>query len=162
MNRARDVTHFLRLLSDDAHAARAASVGIDWDRARTELEVHDVRRIARALTDLMRHHLNAISGGEGFAWYGETALGVQAGWRLLEEFRDEMPWMAGVPEPGESPVQVAERLLESLVRLGVSDAEASLWRARTSTAETGFANVTSSQSMPRRVNRSSVAGPEQD
>jgi transcriptional regulator with AAA-type ATPase domain len=130
MQRARDVTHFLRLLSDDAHSARAASVGIDWDRARTELEEHDVRRLVRALTDLMRHHLNAISAGDSFAWCGETALGVQAGWRLLEEFRDEMPWMAGVPEPGESPWRVAERLLESLVRLGISEAEAALWRAR--------------------------------
>jgi transcriptional regulator with AAA-type ATPase domain len=130
MSRARDVTHFLRLLSDDARPARASSVGIDWERARTELERHDIQRLARAITDLLRHHLNAVSSGESFAWYGDTALGVQGAWRLLDDFRDEMPWLAGVPEPGEDALGVAERLLESLTRIEASASEVSLWRAR--------------------------------
>lgn len=130
MRRARDVTHFLRLLSDDALSARASSVGVDWDRARTELERHDVGRLIRGISDLLRHHLNAVSGGEGFAWCGETVLGVQGAWRLLDEFRDEVPWLAGVPEPGEPPLRVAERLLESLVRAEAPEAEIALWRTR--------------------------------
>ncbi len=130
MNRARDVTHFLRLLSDDALSARAASVGIDWERARRELEQHDLRRLTQGIKDLLRHHLIAIADGESFAWYGEPVLGVQGAWRLLDDFRDELPWLAGVPEPGETPARVGERLLESLARLEASEAETSLWRAR--------------------------------
>src|SRR5262249_39769385 len=130
MSRARNVTRFLRLLTDDAVSARASSVGIDWDRARAELEHHDLRRLANAITDLMRHHLHSVSRGESFAWPGDPTLDVQDAWRALNEFRDEMPWLAGVPEPGESALRVAERLLESLSRLQLPEIEIALWRAR--------------------------------
>jgi transcriptional regulator with AAA-type ATPase domain/putative methionine-R-sulfoxide reductase with GAF domain len=130
LGRARNVTRFLRLLTDDAISARAASVGVDFDSARSELERHDAHRLMEAVTDLLRHHLHAIAGDDGFAWYGEPALGVQAAWRRLDEFREELPWIAGVPEPEERALGVARRLLETLRTLGVSEAESALWHAR--------------------------------
>ena len=118
------------MLTDDALSARAASVGVDFDSARSELERHDARRLTEAVTDLLRHHLHAIAGEDGFAWYGEPALGVQAAWRRLDEFREELPWIAGVPEPDERALSVARRLLETLRNLGISEAENALWHAR--------------------------------
>jgi hypothetical protein len=41
VRRARDVTRFLRLLSNDAEPAHAATVGVDLERARAELESSD-------------------------------------------------------------------------------------------------------------------------
>jgi DNA-binding NtrC family response regulator len=137
LGRARNVTRFLRLLTDDALSARAASVGVDFDSARSELERHDVQRLMEALGDLVRHHLLAAAGDDGFAWYGEPRLGVQAAWRRLEEFREELPWIAGVPEPDEPALSVAGRLLDTLRALRISDAEQALWRARIAHREDG-------------------------
>lgn len=130
VKRARSVTHFLRLLSDDARPAQAHTVGIDLDRARDELVLHDRQQLEQALCDLLRHHLAAATPADSFAWMGETELDVQTAWRRIEEFRDDLDWLAGVPGPGEPTEAVAERLLECLERLGPSPGESSLWRAR--------------------------------
>src|SRR5436190_24334242 len=95
---ARRIVHFLRLFSDDGHPTRAAAVAVDLDRARFELERQDRRRLELALCDLLRHHLSAVAGAESFAWFGEASLGVQEAWRVLEGFREDIEWLAGVPE----------------------------------------------------------------
>lgn len=129
--RARDVTRFLRLLTDDALPARACTVGIDIDRARRELEHADRVDLECALTDLLRHHLAAAAGEDSFAWCGEPALEPRAAWRVLHEFETEHEWIAGVPTPGESSRDVVERLLASLERLDPDSPRTGLWRART-------------------------------
>lgn len=125
---ARRVTRFLRLLVDDARAAHASSVGVDYAHASSELERQDGHALQRALTDLLRHHLDAASSPDSFLWLGEPESTAQAAWQTLAEFRARAGWLAGVPEPAESPLSVASRLIESLARLDASAAE--WWRIR--------------------------------
>jgi DNA-binding NtrC family response regulator len=131
VRRARDVTHFLRLLSDDARPARAQSVGVDLQRARTELERADRADLECALTDLLRHHLAAIQPAESFAWFGEPDLDHVSAWRVLGEFAEEFAWITPVPEPGESASSVVTRLTANLERSGAGARKLALWRART-------------------------------
>lgn len=135
VQRARKVTHFLRLLSDDAQPRRACSVGIDFERASGELERQDREALEQSLLDLVRHHLGPP--GESFAWLGEPELELQAAWQLAGEFRATLPWLAGVPEPGEPALDVANRLIGSLERLGVDAHELALWKARAVRARQG-------------------------
>ncbi len=128
LHRARKVTHFLRLLSDDARSQRAGSVGIDFERASGELERQDRESLEQALQDLLRHHLRPCA--ESFAWLGEPELGLQEAWQLAAEFRGALPWLAGVPEPGEPPCDVADRLIASLERLPTGEHDVALWKAR--------------------------------
>ncbi len=130
VRRARDVTHFLRLLSDDARPAQAGTVGVDLDRARSELERADRADLECALTDLLRHYLTAACDPDSFAWFGEPSMDVRAAWRVLGEFELEHDWLASVPQPGEGPAALAQRLMTSLERLVVAPALLALWRAR--------------------------------
>ena len=49
--------------------------------------------------------------GAACAWFGEARQSVLAAWRVLVEAQGELSWLAGVPEPGEDALAVAERLL---------------------------------------------------
>jgi hypothetical protein len=135
LHRARKVTHFLRLLSDDARSQRAGSVGIDFERASGELERQDRESLEQALEDLLRHHLRPRA--ESFVWLGEPKLGLQAAWQLAAEFRGALPWLAGVPEPGEPACDVADRLTLSLERLPTDEHTVALWKARAVHAREG-------------------------
>lgn len=130
VRRARDVTHFLRLLSDDARPARALSVGIDLQRARNELERADRADLECALVDLLRHHLMAIQPADSFAWCGEPELDHVRAWRVLDEFAGEFAWIAHLPEPGESAASIVTRLVANLERLDIGARKLALWRAR--------------------------------
>lgn len=130
VRRARDVTRFLRLLSDDAQPARAGAVGVDLESARHELERADRADLECALVDLLRHYLAAACTEDSFAWFGEPVLDVRAAWRVLGEFEVEHEWIASVPLPGETTDSVAERLIQCLVRLGANAFVIALWRAR--------------------------------
>lgn len=130
VRRARDVTRFLRLLSDDAQPAHAGTVGVDLERARSELERADRADLECALIDLLRHYVSAACDLDSFAWFGEPAMDVRAAWRVVGEFELEHDWLAGAPEPGESSAALATRLLSNLERLEVAPALVALWRAR--------------------------------
>lgn len=135
--RAQQVTTFLRLLSNDARQPAGASVAVNLDRARGELEREARARAASAIEDLVRLHLYALVGPDSFAWYGEPASGHAALWSALEEQREEWLWLASVPAPGEPALTVARRLLDSLERLECGAARLALWRARLVRAEHG-------------------------
>lgn len=137
LRRARDVTHFLRLLANDASAQRASSVHVDLERARGELARADRERVERAHVELLRHHLRALLAPESFAWFGEPELDVASAWRVLDDVRADSEGLATVPAPGETPERVAERLVESFARAGGSDADVGLWRARLAHAACG-------------------------
>lgn len=130
VSRARDVTRFLRLLSSDAQPAYASTVGVDLERARSELEAADRADIEGALCDLLHHYLLAACAADSFAHFGEAGLDVRAAWRLLAEFELEFDWIAGQPLPGETTLAVCTRLIASLERLAVSPEKTALWRAR--------------------------------
>ena len=127
---ARNVVQFLRLLVDDASALRAGAVGLGLDAARGELERQDRRRVQSALADLLRHHLAAVAPSDTFCHSGEPALDHASAWSVLEEFRTDLPWLAVLPAPGERPLDVAARLVESLDRLDPEAADPKLWKAR--------------------------------
>jgi len=126
LRRARDVAELVRTLG----GATASPPAADPQRARGELETQRTLRIGIALEDLLVHHLSAQVGGTGFAWFGRARGGLQQAWRTLDEFRDELRELPGVPAPGESPLAVAGRLLEGLFRLGWEAHRLELWRAR--------------------------------
>jgi hypothetical protein len=128
--RARSLVQFLRLISDDSRSTRAGAISVSLDRARSELDDQDRRRIAGALSDLLRHLLAAMAPGDTFLWWGEPGLDHAGAWRLLDEFRDDLPWLADLPEPAEATESVARRVLDSLERFEASAAELPLWRAR--------------------------------
>lgn len=139
LRRARSVVQFLRLLTNDAASIRAGAVGVGLEAARGELEIHDRGRMSGALCDLLRHHLRALAGPGSFLAFGEPALAHDEAWRALDELREEMPRLAGLPGPGETALDVAARLLASLEELGTSPSSPSspwspwsiaLWRAR--------------------------------
>lgn len=126
LRRARDVAELARSLGGETASPPAA----DPIRARGELEVQRTLRVGIALEDLLVHHLSAEVGGRGFAWFGRARGGLQQAWRTLDEFRDELRELPGVPAPGETPLAVAGRLLEGLFRLGWEAHRLELWRAR--------------------------------
>ena len=128
--RARTVVQFLRLISDDARSARAGAVSVGIEPARSELERQDRRRVEAAIDDLLRHHLSALATPDTFLWWGDPSLGHGAAWRVLDEFRDDMPWLAELPEPAEPPATVAGRLLRCREQLGSDSGETLAWRAR--------------------------------
>ncbi|MBL8858217.1 MAG: sigma 54-interacting transcriptional regulator [Planctomycetes bacterium] len=137
VRRARDVTRFLRLLSNDAQPAQASAVGVDLERARHELERADRADLLCALNDLLRHYLSAACGPDSFAWFGEAVLDVRSAWRVLGEFELDHDWLACVPLPGESTAALVERLLTSLTRLDANATRTELWRARAAHALEG-------------------------
>jgi hypothetical protein len=127
---ARSLVTCLRLLVDAGRAGAAGVVGLSLDRARFELETQGRRRLQRALIDLVRHGLRQAHSGASFFECGEPELERQRAWGVLEEHRDELPWLPEVPDFDESAAQILTRLLEAAERLGLSTAEARVWRAR--------------------------------
>ncbi|HEV8113415.1 MAG TPA: sigma 54-interacting transcriptional regulator [Planctomycetota bacterium] len=130
LRRVRNVVQCLRLLGDDARSARAGAVAVGLDQARSEMANDDRRRVEGALVDLLRHQLGAMATPDTFLAWGEPGLDHAAAWRVLDEFRDELPWLAGLPKPAESVESVARRICESLARLAPSPADVLPWSAR--------------------------------
>jgi hypothetical protein len=155
VSRARDVTRFLRLLSNDAQPAHASTVGVDLDRARTELESADRADLECALSDLLRHYLTAACEADSFAYFGEAVLEVRAAWRVLAEFELEHDWLAQAPLPGESAQALIERLIGNLERLGVGSIRIGLWRAR---AIHAFEGPSSGERAYRDLSRATLPG----
>jgi len=135
--RAQRLTTFLRLLANDSRVESGASVRVTLEGARGELERQARRRLLASVLDLARHHLYAALGAESFAWLGELDGTAQEGWSALEDLREELSWLANVPEPGEPPLEVAARLIDSGRRLGLGPGHEELWRARCEEARGG-------------------------
>ena len=130
LRRARNVVQFLRLLAADVQPSRAFSVGVGLEKARSELEAQDRARLGAALRDLLRHHLVALASSDSFLVWGEPSLSHGAAWRVLDEFREQHPWLAELPRPGEPASRTAACLLESAERLPLSADEVALWKSR--------------------------------
>jgi transcriptional regulator with AAA-type ATPase domain len=120
------VMQFVKALS--AHATGNGDA--DLDLAREELERSGSAQACAALEDLLRLHLASHLGGTSFAWFGQSERSAAEAWRALEALREEGPPLPGVPEPDESSLAVAARLLEALFRWGAEPAQLELWRAR--------------------------------
>src|SRR5215471_13258894 len=116
LRRARNVVQFLRLLAADAQPSCALSVGVGLEKARCELETQNRARIGDALRDLLRHHLAALASADTFLAWGEPSVDHTAAWRVLDEFREERPWLAELPRPGEPAWRTAACLIESVER----------------------------------------------
>jgi hypothetical protein len=136
---ARALVTGLRLVLDSGRSVHGGVVGLSIERARAELDQQTRRRLVRALLDLVRHGLSADLGPSSFASAGETELPRQAAWSLLEEHRDEAPWLPEVPAPNERSSATVERLLEAAARLGLAPGEERLWRVRAMRARDGQA-----------------------
>lgn len=130
LEHARRVTTFLRLVRDEARAARAAAVGVGLDAARVALAEHLRDQARSAVTDLLRIHLYAELGPDSFAWFGEPAREAAECWSQLEGLRDELRNLPQIPAPNERALEVCRRLLEALEALGARERAVALWRAR--------------------------------
>ncbi len=128
--RARDTVQFLRLLAADARGEPASRVGVDFERARGELEGGSRRDLRTALVELLRQHLSQALGPDSCAWFGAPRAELQACWMLVLEARAECAWLPALPAPGEPACAVAARVLEAAERLDGGHAEWELWRAR--------------------------------
>ena len=135
--RARDTVQFLRLLVADGRGEPAGRVGVDFERARGDLEDNSRRDLRAALTELLRQHLAHACGPETFAWFGTPRTELQSAWTLLTEVRAEFEWLPALPAPGESACSVAARVLAAAERFEAGAREWELWRARLARAELG-------------------------
>ena len=136
---ARALVTGLRLVLDSGRCAHGGVVGLSIERARAELDQQTRRRLVRGLLDLVRHGLGADLGPSSFAFAGDAEGTRQAAWSLLEEHRDEAPWLPEVPAPNERSSTTVERLLDAAVKLGLAPAEERLWRVRAVRARDGQA-----------------------
>lgn len=139
LEHARRVTTFLRLVRDDAKAARASAVAVSIERARSTLDGQVRAQALEVLLDLLRHHVYAELGDESFAWCGEPARELQSCWSELESLRDEFGAAPHTPMPNEPALAVARRLLASVARLGAEADLLALWDARLVRAANGAA-----------------------
>ena len=167
LRRARGVTQFLRLLCDDARRSHAPAVGLDLQRARGVLDVHAREAIERSLSDLLRHHLNAVQAEDSFLWAGEAEVDVATAWRAVDQARSEFEGLPELPCPGESAVSSGVRVLSALEAL-TTETLARLWRARWVQATEGprsaerlLREIVASSRRPRTsalVQRGAIAG----
>ncbi len=132
---ARRITTFLRLLSSDSRGESAGSSQVLLARAREDLEQDRVVRLANALEELLRIHLEHDLGRDEYSWFGSPKLNASDAWGVIADFRAEWEWLPEVPGPGESALAVAERLLAGLERL--QDSRVALWRARLNLVQNG-------------------------
>lgn len=129
LEHSRLVTTFVRLLANDARGGGAGAVGVDLERARRQFDQEQTERLRGAALDLLRHHLYAHMGRGGFGWLGEPRSEPQVLWSVLESGREEHPWLACVPSPGETALEVAARLVTTLERLSPGDERLPVWGA---------------------------------
>ena len=90
---ARALVTGLRLVLDSGRSAHGGIVGLSIERARAELDQQTRRRLVRALLDLVRHGLEADLGASSLASAGDPEGSRKAAWSLLEEHRDDAPWL---------------------------------------------------------------------
>ena len=127
---ARKLVTCLRLLAHAASPRRASSVQLGLESARSELELSTRERLHEALCDLLIHHLGAARGPESFLELGTAEHAHDEAWGRLGEERAPLRGLAHVPAPGESPLEVAARLIACGERLGLDGPTLALWRAR--------------------------------
>ena len=127
---ARALVTCLRLLVDSGRAVPAGVVGLSLERARSELDEQGRRTLLRALLDLVRHGLRTALGSDSFADCGAPRLERQRAWGLVEEQREDLPWLPEVPDFEEPAAHTLTRLLDGAVRLGLPADEERVWRTR--------------------------------
>jgi DNA-binding NtrC family response regulator len=135
--RARDTLQFLRLLAADARGEPAGRVGIDFERARGDLEGGSRRERRGALLEILRQNLAHALGSASFAWLGAPRAELQGCWSLLLEARAEWGWLPALPGPGEPSLSVASRVLAAAERIECERGDLELWRARFARAQSG-------------------------
>ncbi|MFT7669736.1 MAG: hypothetical protein ACI8X5_002443 [Planctomycetota bacterium] len=116
-----ELAHDLRRESEDEISVESVCLEFDQE-ART--------RAGGAIEDLLVHHLRAIYAGGSFMCLPPARSRVQAAWDILAVRRDTTTALPGVPEPGESSLAVAARLLDGLYLLNWDNDELEVWRAR--------------------------------
>lgn len=143
---ARRFATYARLLTNDARPARGGRVAIDRRGVARELSENRRADLRLHLVGLLTEYLAVCAGrGSWFAWArlahrdeqpGEPTCGegdaasaqnggfnkAQEHWSALERERKEQGWLAGVPAPGETPLEVSLRLLECLRRVLADEA----------------------------------------
>jgi len=127
---ARALVTFLRLLVDSGRPGPSKEVGLSLERARSELDEQGRRTLLRAVLDLVRHGLRMALGSDSFADAGVPLLERQHAWGLIEEQREELPWLPEVPDFEEPVARTLARLVDGAVRLGMAADEECVWRTR--------------------------------
>jgi hypothetical protein len=131
--RVRRLTTALRLGAHAGRGVRVADVAVNVAAAREELAEVSRRRRGAALGALVQHHLTAHLDPGAFLPWGAPPQDLDAAWRVLLEDGGDV----ALPSPGETPLQVAERLFDALGRLDPGGCEARIWGVRMRRAREG-------------------------
>ena len=94
------------------------------------LERIQADELLEALETLLAVHVAAALPRGSFASWVEPADAADTAWRRLERARGERDGMPAPTRPGETPLQVAERLLRAAGELGMPEHVALLWEVR--------------------------------
>lgn len=117
----------LRLVRSAGRNDQSQSAGVNPEEALRVLEGRGRDSDQAAMELLLGLHLDACLGPDSWhAWRPESGTAAEA-WARLGEGRAVAP---PVPEPGESAVQVARRLLDLAEAGGMDPASLGLWEAR--------------------------------
>lgn len=128
--RLRDVVRFLQLLVDDAQSPDGGRTSLGFDTARVELDACDRQAACEALVALLQDALGRAGTADCWLASGTPALEARTAWRVLDDLRDEQPWLPGPEAAQQGAAQLADALLEALGRSTNEPAQAVLWRAR--------------------------------
>ncbi len=128
--RLRDVVRFLQLLVDDAQSPDGGRTSLGFDTARVELDACDRQAACEALVALLQDALGRAGTADCWLACGTPALEARTAWRVLDDLRDEQPWLPGPEAAQQGAAQLADALLEALGRSTNEPAQAALWRAR--------------------------------
>ncbi len=115
--RARALVTALRLLFHDARA-RGAEIGAGLERARVELEQLQRALLVRALEGLIHAQLASVLPRDSFLDLGAPPLVYEEAWSTLLSARGAGTLDVPLPQPGEPPLVLAERLLAAAARRG--------------------------------------------
>lgn len=117
----------LRLVRSAGRNDQSQSAGVNPDEALRVLEDRGRDSVQAAMEVLLGLYLDACLGPDSWHhWRQEGGTAAEA-WALLGEGRRAAP---PVPEPGESALQVARRLLELAAACGMDPERLGLWEAR--------------------------------
>jgi DNA-binding NtrC family response regulator len=132
--RVRDFVRFLQLLVDDAQSPDGGRTGLAFESARLELDACDRQAACQALVSLLQHATSAAATPDCWLMGEAPACEPRTAWRLLDDLRDEQPWLPGPEAAQQGPSHLARQLLEALERSASDPSVPLLWRARWSHA----------------------------
>ena len=120
----------LRLLQSESGPGLMPSVGVGRVHAQRELDWVLKRRLLATIEALLQHALSTLLPVDSCIGFGRPTLGHQEAWSNLESLRLQGWKVPNIPEPGESVLVSAARILEGAEALEFPADRIRLWCSR--------------------------------